>query len=218
MFCHNCGNKLDDGSKFCDKCGACLSENIALNVGTSISEYTENSPSMGKMVMQFIRGIPFGLTFLVFLLPLFVVSCNGISVAEFTTYDLFNLSSKISSFGRNVSENVEGLRIIVFLGTVLISSTIMAFACSFSSGRSGAVFGAVCLVDLVSMAVILINRAKETIVEISLGSGFVVSMVLFVGGIIMCITSPENEKDVPANLIAGLATIAASIPFVIYFI
>ncbi len=25
MFCHNCGNKVPDGSKFCDKCGTSLS-------------------------------------------------------------------------------------------------------------------------------------------------------------------------------------------------
>ncbi len=34
----------------------------------------------------------------------------------------------------------------------------------------------------------------------------------------MCLSSPENEKDVPVNLIAGQATITACIPFVSYLV
>ena len=43
MFCTNCGNKLEDGAKFCDKCGCAIDNGDLDNSITSIVKYEKES-------------------------------------------------------------------------------------------------------------------------------------------------------------------------------
>ena len=227
MFCSQCGKELPNDAKFCDSCGTALQSGVEkapvllkpnpfAEPGCQMVESNDDdvSPSVGRTIMQFIRGLPFGFVFLAFLLPLFILSCNGITVNEFSAYDLLNLKNEIANQGRNVTENLDNICLVTIMGTALFSCIILAFGSSFANGKSGGFWGFLGLVDLVALAVFFMNKVKETIISVKPGSGFIVAAVLIFVGMIMCFISPQNGKKVPRGEIIGLSIIAAAVPVV----
>ena len=216
MFCHNCGNKLAGHSKYCDKCGTKVNENSVSQSNlnnpayNAMSESMDSAPNIGKIVMQFIRGVPFGFVFLAFLLPLIA---NGIAFHDATIYDFFcsvkNIPSDIHSAEANF---IRGCSII---SALLFSFTIMAFAYSYVSGIGGGIFGSLAVIDLVVLLAYVMNGMKKiSSINYSIGSGFAVSTIMLLTGVIMCFSSPENEKDVPTNMFFWIGVIIAVAPII----
>ena len=206
---------------FCNVCGASVSENA--DAGQADANSEKKVPVAAKpagtitVAMQFLRGIPFGLVFFAFLLPLIGVSCSGMESRDFSTYEFLTLSKNVDVMdvvGNFVRENLGNVHIIAILVAVLIGLTILAFAWSFVSGSLGAILGICSLVDLVVIAGFIYNKVKAPFVSIDYKSGFVVSIILLLTGIVMGFISPRNVKSVPSGLFIGLGIVGALAPII----
>lgn len=216
MFCHHCGHQLPENSNFCDACGTKLGVNAAATNGkilARVPEYVDDSPSSTSVVMQFIRGIPFGLILLAFFLPLFSVSCSGVNVAKFSGYDLLNIGEQVdgNQLGSFIGESLSlsQMHLLAFMGALMVGFTIMAFLSSYASGSTGGVFGILGLMDLLLIGIILFVKVKSPFVSVHVGSGSIISMVLYIAGIVMGFASPSNEKDLPSGVFVGIGLLGA---------
>lgn len=97
MYCRNCGNKLNDDDKFCNKCGTAtdISSNISSDQNSNVileEEYSETKlESISSIIFSFI-GYTIGLTicgFIIFPAPqtigLVVGICIGLMILCLTS-------------------------------------------------------------------------------------------------------------------------------------
>ena len=153
MFCSNCGNKLNEGANFCDKCGAKVVSVTDVSQNPCASPESVDSPVLlGEepqgSVLQFIRGIPFGLFFLTLLMPLFVISCRdaSTSIDGFTAYQSLDFSAALSDLLKYipmgeiaiVKETLQNFTYAVVSVLILAS---LAFGFSFFTRAVAAMFG-----------------------------------------------------------------------------
>lgn len=211
MYCHNCGTQLAEGSKFCNKCGAKLdgitthstnSNNIDNSFFEKQNEYTPISSNSNTTVMQFVRGIPFILCLLVFSLE---AISNYSQLRGASIYDLLQESLQVLSNNQLTTDYTSIFRSIALLTTILISLTFLATAFSYISGIYGAIFGILALIDFSFLSY---YTASNSASEIGFRIGFFSSILLFLSGVIMCLSSPHNEKDTPNTTIASASIIS----------
>ena len=246
-FCRKCGNQVRDDQAFCDKCGtpqpigaataqpssAAPTPSVAPRVNPFAESASTPSPNLFvenvgsdtnlPAVLQYIRGIPFGLVFLAFLLPLFVISCPGIdsNFASFSAYDALDINSSVSV----LADKMGGLAGDFSLGKIQDQLFPFAIACTVMFIMTAAAFGfgfinrivaLFCgLIGLILMVVLVAypySHSKNDIIAIEPGTGFVIALILFVAGIIMCIIAPRYENPlspgVKAVIYSGIAIVS----------
>ena len=212
MFCYKCGNQIREDQAFCDKCGA--SQNKSNNATEPSNSPFESQEESRSSILQFIRGIPFGLVFLAFLLPLFVVSCPqvGKDIASYSAYQSMNIVGSLSEMFHQIGEFVAdsdikdlqgGLFKFGVMCTVMLVLTVAAFGFSFIKRVVAAVLGIAGLLDMMIIVFSLCGKSTNA-VAVSPGSGFYLAVLLFLAGIIMCFVAPKNEKELPSVAKIGI--------------
>ena len=83
-FCKNCGNKLDEGSKFCSVCGYKTSENIK-NIHHDDNRNNDKRTLVIASIMSLISGV-------ILFCVLFVFSTNKSLDSAITSADLFYIN------------------------------------------------------------------------------------------------------------------------------
>ncbi|MBS7271172.1 MAG: hypothetical protein KIG97_02125 [Fibrobacter sp.] len=226
MFCYKCGNQIRENQAFCDKCGA--PQNKLNNVTESISNPLESQEESRSSILQFIRGIPFGLVFLAFLLPLFVVSCPqvGKDIASYSAYQSIDivgsLSELLGQVGQFVADSdIEELQDSLFkfsiMCAVMLILTVAAFGLSFIKRVAAAVLGIAGLLDMIIVVVCLCGKSTNA-VAVSPGAGFYLAVLLFIAGITMCFIAPTNEKELPSRVKIEIYVSVAVISVIIFVV
>ena len=212
MFCYKCGNQIREDQAFCDKCGAPQNKsNRTTESIDNLSKSQEEKPR--SSVLQFIREIPFGLVFLAFLLPLFVVSCPQLGKEiSYSAYQSINIVGSLSEILGQVGQyaadsDIEELQDNLFtfsiMCTVMLVLTVAAFGLGFIKRVAAAVLGIAGLLDMIVVVVCLCGKSTIA-VAVSPGLGFYLAVLLFAAGIIMCFIAPKNEKELPSNAKIGI--------------
>jgi hypothetical protein len=94
MFCHKCGNKIDEGTAFCHKCGAKITE-----VVTTPSDIIESTPPLGTLDRPGIIYMSFvvsAISIILFFFPWFKVA--GQNIFAFLGYGRKNGFNLISFY------------------------------------------------------------------------------------------------------------------------
>lgn len=212
MFCYKCGNQIREDQAFCDKCGA--PQNKPNNATESTNNPLESQEESRSSILQFIRGIPFGLVFLAFLLPLFVVSCPqvGKDIASYSAYQSMDIVGSLSEMFHQMGEfaadsDIKELQGSLFkfgvMCAVMLVLTVAAFGFSFIKRIVAAVLGIAGLLDMMIIVFSLCGKSTN-VVAVSPGSGFYLAVLLFLAGIIMCFIAPKNEKELPSGAKIGI--------------
>ena len=221
MFCQKCGNQVSDGAVFCPKCGAQL-EKVAAEPTVNAAAVNAAAPVPHSKFhpLQFIRCIPFGLVFLAFLLPLFVISCSGLGteIASFSAYETFDIGNTVAGLADQMGSGLSGsdlgdiqdsLTVFSLVCTALVALSVLAFGFSFVRKNFAAVFGILALLILVVLVFAISSNAPEGI-DINPGIGFYAALVLYLAGIILCFAPIENEAVLPSavRVVIYLSTFA----------
>jgi uncharacterized protein (TIGR02145 family) len=212
MFCYKCGNQIREDQAFCDKCGT--PQNKSNGATDFIGNPLESQEESRSSILQFIRGIPFGLVFLALLLPLFVVSCPqvGKDIASYSAYQSIDivgsLSELLGQVGQFVADSdIEELQNSLFkfsiMCAVMLVLTVAAFGLSFIKRIVAAVLGIAGFLDMIIVVVCLCGRSTN-VVTVSPGSGFYLAVLLFLVGVIMCFITPMNETELPSGAKIGI--------------
>lgn len=173
-------------------------------------------------LLQFLRGIPFGLVFFAFMLPLFVISCAGTDkiLAQASTYQSLNLVKALNNVIGNMSaEQLTDVSNSAILFTVMIFLIMIASAMglgfSFFKRKISAILGIVALVLMVVVVCVLVSKSNEMI-SVSPGSGAIISIFLFVVAIALNFIPPKAECGFPKTIKIVLIVVPTAISLIIF--
>lgn len=174
--------------------------------------------------LQFLRSIPFGLVFLAFLLPLFVISCPGTDtvLAQGSVYQSLDLANILGGImGQMSSDQVNDVNSSMKLFTVVIFALMilsaMGFGLAFFKRKVAAVMGIVALVLMVAIVGVLVSKSSE-VISVSPGSGAIISIVLYLAAIVMNFIPAKAEKQLSSAakiLLVAIPTALVVIGFTI---